>query len=138
FKGKIKWSNQLLVNTVQDKIVSYDGPPLVPLNVMGSSDGLTAYPIEGRPLWALYSLPWGGLDSENGDPIGYLHGEPSKDYSEIMRSVSMDGLIYHGPVRPSRYGSFRNTFEYKSLALSFNITYKGGHYFKKETLSYYN
>src|SRR5690606_5543275 len=91
FKGKIKWSNQLLVNTVQDKIVSYDGPPLVPLNVMGSSDGLTAYPIEGRPLWALYSLPWGGLDSENGDPIGYLHGEPSKDYSEIMRSVSMDG-----------------------------------------------
>ncbi|TYR36334.1 SusC/RagA family TonB-linked outer membrane protein [Sphingobacterium phlebotomi] len=138
FKGKIKWSNQLLVNTVRDKIVSYDGPPLVPLNVMGSSDGLTAYPIEGRPLWALYSLPWGGLDPENGDPIGYLHGEPSKDYSEIMRSVSMDGLIYHGPVRPSRYGSFRNTFEYKGLALSFNITYKGGHYFKKETLSYYN
>ncbi|PRD54700.1 SusC/RagA family TonB-linked outer membrane protein [Sphingobacterium gobiense] len=138
FKGKIKWSNQLLVNTVKDKIVNYDGPPLVPLNVMSSSDGLTAFPIEGRPLWALYSLPWGGLDAQNGDPIGYLNGEPSKDYREIMNSLTMDGLVYHGPARPTRYGSMRNTLEWKQMALSFNITYRGGHYFKKETVSYYD
>src|SRR5690606_20170041 len=91
--GIIRWSNQLLFSTVKDKVVTYGGPPLVPLNVMGSSDGLTAYPIEGRPLWALYSLPWGGLDPENGDPIGYLDGELSKDYSAIFRTVTMDELI---------------------------------------------
>jgi TonB-linked SusC/RagA family outer membrane protein len=134
----VKWSNQLLFNTVKDKVTSYQGPALSALNVMGASDGQSAYPIVGRPLWALYSLPWGGLDPENGDPIGYLNGEESKDYAAIMKAVNMDALIYHGPVRPTRYASFRNTIEWKQLAFSFNMSYRGGYYFKKETLSYYD
>lgn len=135
---RVKWSNQLLFNTVKDKVTSYQGPALSALNVMGGSDGQSAYPIVGRPLWALYSLPWGGLDSENGDPIGYLNGEESKDYAAIMKAVNMDALIYHGPVRPTRYASFRNTIAWKQLAFSFNMSYRGGYYFKKETLSYYD
>ncbi|SFS88706.1 SusC/RagA family TonB-linked outer membrane protein [Sphingobacterium wenxiniae] len=134
----IRWSNQFHFNTVRDKVTDYNGPSFTALNLMSNSDGLTAYPIEGRPLWALYSMPWGGLDSENGDPIGYLEGQPSKDYTAIMRTLSVDGLIYHGSVRPTWYGSFRNMLEWRRFMLSFNISYRGGYYFKKPTASYYD
>ncbi|TDQ79089.1 SusC/RagA family TonB-linked outer membrane protein [Sphingobacterium yanglingense] len=136
--GAVRWSNQLLFNTVRDKVVEYKGAPHYAISVMGSSDGQAVYPIEGKPLWALYSLPWAGLDPTNGDPIGYLNGEPSKEYAKIMNAVSMENIQYNGPVRPTRYGSFRNTIAWKRVELSFMLTYRGGYYFKKETLSHYD
>ncbi|TDQ79458.1 SusC/RagA family TonB-linked outer membrane protein [Sphingobacterium yanglingense] len=134
--GAVRWSNQLLFNTVSDKVVEYKGEPHTGVRVMGSSDGLTRYPIEGKPLWALYSLPWGGLDATNGDPIGYLNGELSKDYAKIIGAVTMDNIQYNGPVRPTRYGSFRNAIAWKGVELSFMLTYRGGYYYRDPVLYY--
>ncbi|MCW2258950.1 MULTISPECIES: SusC/RagA family TonB-linked outer membrane protein [Sphingobacterium] len=135
---KVKWSNQLLFNTVKDKIVSYRGNAVPATRILSGSDGTSAYPVEGRPLWALYSLPWGGLDPQDGDPTGYLNGQLSKDYSSILQNASIESLTYHGPVRPTWFGAFRNNIEWNNWSLSANISYRGGYYFKSNTLSFDN
>src|SRR5690606_6121575 len=133
---KVRWSNQFIFNTVKDKVVSYRSNPIPATRLLGGADGVTAYPIEGRPLWALYSLPWGGLDPENGDPIGYLSGESSKDYAQILQSATTESLTYHGPARPAWYGAFRNTLDWNGLSVSANISFRGGYYYRRNTVNY--
>jgi TonB-linked SusC/RagA family outer membrane protein len=134
--GDVRWSNQLLFNTVRDKVVEYKGEPHTGIRVIGSSDGQTRYPIEGKPLWALYSLPWGGLDPTNGDPMGIVDGTLSSDYNRIINGVTMDNIQYNGPVRPTRYGSFRNAIAWKGMELSFMLAYRGGYYYRDPVLYY--
>jgi len=133
---KVRWSNQFIFNTMKDKVVSYRSNPIPATRLLGGADGVTAYPIEGRPLWALYSLPWGGLDPENGDPIGYLSGESSKDYAQILQSATTESLTYHGPARPAWYGAFRNTLDWNGLSVSANISFRGGYYYRRNTVNY--
>jgi TonB-linked SusC/RagA family outer membrane protein len=134
--GKFRWSNQLLVNTVKDKVVAYRANPVPATRILAETDGMTINPIEGRPLWALYSLPWGGLDPENGDPIGFLNGEASKDYPQILQSATTESLTYHGPARPVWYGAFRNTLDWNGLSASANITFRGGYYYRRNSVNY--
>src|SRR5690606_28302358 len=93
-------------------------------------------PLTDRPLYALYSYKWGGLDPENGDPIGYLDGEESKNYSSIRSSASPENLIYNGPSRPTMFGAVRNTVTWKNFSLSANISYRLGYYFRKPSVTY--
>lgn len=96
------------------------------------------YPREDYPLYAIYSYPWAGLDPETGDPMGYVEGEPSKDYLSIYINANTDSLIYNGPARPTMFGAWRNTVSFRNWSLSWNISYQLGYYFRRNSVSYGN
>lgn len=131
--GAIKWNTTLLFSRTKDKITKYT---LKPASV---SDALSASlnPIEGNPLYSLYSLKWGGL-SPLGNPQIYLDGKLSEDYANIIYSPDLSNLKYEGPANPTIFGSFRNDFSFKQLTLSVNIAYKFGYYFRRPAINYSN
>ena len=63
-------------------------------------------PIVGKPLYSILSYNMAGLDTQTGDPLGYLNKQISKDYNSIVNSVtSVDSLHYNGPATPRFYGA---------------------------------
>ncbi|HWK99148.1 MAG TPA: hypothetical protein VNQ55_04345, partial [Parapedobacter sp.] len=91
--------------------------------------------FEGNPLFSIYSYDWAGLDPQTGDPMGYLNGQVSKDYREIITETTPEALVFHGSARPTVFGSFRNDFRYREFSLSVNIGYKLGYYFQRRSVS---
>lgn len=133
--SQIKWSSSLLLNYVKSIVSDYkiDIPATT---ILTWSDSYTIYPIEGYPLLSVFSLPWAGLDPENGNPQGYLNGEVSKDYQKLVNPGSINELVYHGPGLPTYSGAFRNTFSWRQWSMSLNVSYRFGHYFRDESVNY--
>jgi len=126
--GVLRWSTSLLLSHVKDKVVKFDAP-------------LTAYSmpydliVKGKPLDAVFSYKWAGLNPENGNPMGSLGGQASEDYMGIMNNFNPDSLIFNGSARPTTFGALRNDFEYKRFSLSVNITYQLGFVFRRPGLN---
>ncbi|AIM36176.1 hypothetical protein KO02_05305 [Sphingobacterium sp. ML3W] len=100
------------------------------------ADSFVSYPyygamtaVEGLDLYSLLTYKWAGLSPESGKPRGYLNGEVSEDYFALVYGAEIDDLENHGSSRPTYFGSFRNSFSYKNLELSFNISYQLGYKF---------
>lgn len=93
-------------------------------------------PIVGKPMFSMYSLAWAGLDPLNGDPQGYYGKGVSKDYQAMLQKTPVDSLIFHGPVQAPFFGAIRNTFTWNNISLSFNISYRLGFYFRRNSISY--
>ncbi|OJZ01248.1 SusC/RagA family TonB-linked outer membrane protein [Sphingobacterium sp. 40-24] len=96
-------------------------------------------PVIGRPIFSVYSYPWAGLNSNSGLPQGYLDGQPSTSYNEIIQNLTNDpekNLVFHGTALPKYFGALRNTFNLKSIDLSFNITYRFDYYFRRNSIMY--
>lgn len=130
---QFKWNTNLLLSYTADEITSYlvqQGTVASYLNV----DYIN--PLEERPVYAIYSLPWRGIDPENGDPLGELNGQISKDYMNLVNSSDFRTMQYNGPANPTLFGSLRNTLEWKGLSLSFNITWKAGYHFRRPSVDY--
>ncbi|SEI46270.1 TonB-linked outer membrane protein, SusC/RagA family [Dyadobacter koreensis] len=134
FDKEFKWYSMLLMSQVTDKVTKYDETTLA-VFYLGNGDGAGTYPLEGKPLYALYSLRWAGLDPLSGDPLGYVDGEVSKDYAAIL-SADPSQMIYHGPARPKVFGAFRQTVSWKALSLSVNMTYRLGYFYRARSVSY--
>ncbi len=96
--------------------------------------GSIVNPTIGKPVYAMYSYYWGGLDAATGDPIGYLGKVVSTDWSSITSKTSLDSLKYNGPVQPTYFGALRNTFRLKKISFSFNISYKLGYAFRSQSV----
>ncbi|TXE03069.1 SusC/RagA family TonB-linked outer membrane protein [Algoriphagus aquimarinus] len=139
-QGEFSWNTVFLISGINEEVIRFE-TEVSPINILNfSSSGLggTYYPVEGRPLFGVYALPWEGLNPATGAPIGLLDGEPSEDYRSIVNGVTMDNLTYYGAARPTVFGAIRNNFMYKGLSLSANITFRGGYYFKRTTVQYEN
>lgn len=136
--GDWTWSSVLLVSQVKEEVISYEDQINVNslLDFGDKGQGGTYFPIVGRPLFGIYSLPWQGLNPDTGNPVGLLDGEPSENYRQIITTASLESLIYHGPVRPTHFGSFRNTLAFKGFNLSANISYRFGYYFRRQSVQY--
>ena len=93
--------------------------------------GMTVTPIEGADLYSLLTYKWAGLNPETGAARGYVNGEISEDYSNIVYNTTVDALENHGSLRPVSFGSVRNTFAYNNLELSFNVAFQLGHVFQR-------
>lgn len=135
----IKWNTTFLWSYLTEKVTTYkikSGGQRY-LN-SGSGASLVNYPLEGKPLFAIYSLPSAGLDPQTGDPRGYVEGQPSIDYQAILDKATPESIIYHGPARPTTFGSVRNTVSWKNISLSFNISYRLGYYFRRNSVRYNN
>jgi hypothetical protein len=134
-KGAFKWNVEFLGNYTANKVTKY----------LGSASGTDYNIVVGKPVTGLYGLKWAGLDPANGDPRGYLDDTISKNYSAIYsqpltstgnKLQTSSSWVYKGPAQPTFFGGFRNTFSYKNISLSANITFKAGYYFKRSSINY--
>ena len=136
--GSFAWSSVFLLSGLKEEVTEYYMETSVGnlLNYSSSGQGGTYFPVVGNPLFGVYSLPWAGLNSETGAPMGMLDGEVSEDYRTLVNEASMESIIYHGPARPTVFGAFRNTFSYKGISVSANISYRFGYFFSRSSVQY--
>lgn len=127
-----KWSSSFILNYVKDKITDYKTDPGTNSNII-SPILSTLTPLKGYPINAVFGFKWAGLDNQ-GNPVGYVNGEKSTDYTRILNSNDPNELEFFGSAMPTVFGGLRNTFSYKFIELSFNISYKLGYYFRKPSL----
>lgn len=132
----MKWNTDVLFSWNKEEVSKY-------LVKSGAANYLQfgvggGVPLEGRPLYAIYSYEWNGLDPQTGNPIGYLNNVPSTDYSRIISTATPETIRFRGSSKPLFFGAFRNTLSYRGLSASVNITYRLAYYFRKNSVSYGN
>lgn len=132
---KIRWQSTVLFSYASDKVTGYESQQNS-ISFYYNSGLLN--PLPGKPLYSVYSLRWVGLDPQNGDPLGYRNDSLSKDYAGILYSSNFEDLQYNGPANPTYFGSLLNTLSWKQLELSFNITWKAGYFFRRNSIHYYD
>jgi TonB-linked SusC/RagA family outer membrane protein len=134
-----KWTTNFLFSHLKEIVTSYE-IKAAPINYVysGSGSSFVSYPMEGKPLFAIYSFASAGLDPETGNPRGYVNGVESTDYAAIIGKATTESIVYNGSARPTSFGSIRNTFSWRNISLSFNISYRLGYYFKRNSVRYAN
>lgn len=132
--GNVKWTGNVFLSHSVSKVKEYRGKEGL-ANIYLFNSGTMLNPLLGRQLYPIFALNFYGLDSENGDPIGLLDGEESKDYASMLRD-SLNNIIYYGTALPPFHGSFGHNFSWKGLDVYFLLTFKFGHYFQKNTIMY--
>lgn len=130
--SKLKWNINFLVNTLHDQVVKFDNK-FLPTKLVTAGGGSLVAQV-GKPLFSIWSYRFAGIDPSNGDPIGILNGNPSKNYTAILANTNPDSLQFHGSGRPTLYGALRQDFSYKNFSLSVNMTYKAGYYFRTNSI----
>jgi len=134
-KGAISWHTNLNLSFYTDEVTEYYLPSVEGNRFVTSTNGITG--LEGKPVYAMFSYRWAGLDPQTGEARGFLGGEVSKDYAKLTGAdVMVEDLVYHGPVLPRTYGSLGNTLTWKKLSFTFRLMFKFGHYFRRETIAY--
>jgi TonB-linked SusC/RagA family outer membrane protein len=136
---ELKWHTNFLFSHLTEKVINYKAAtPAASYVFYGSGNAGLVYPLEGKPLYAIYSFDWAGLDPLTGDPRGITEGAVSTDYGALTTVTSTKDIIYNGPARPTTFGSLRNTLTWKNISLSFNISYRLGYYFRRSSVSFAN
>lgn len=132
--AKFNWLSNILISHVNDVVTQYDlkSDP----NALLTNTASYINPVVGRPIFAIYSYKSGPLTHNTGDPQGYLNGQLSTDYANIIKNTSIESLAFNGSARPTTFGSFRNTFTYKEFSLSANVVYKLNYYFRRSSVNY--
>lgn len=134
--GAISWETAVFYSNVNEKVTDFDREPNAS-QLLNYSPSLPT-PYRGKPLHGIYSYPFAGLDPDSGDPLGFVDGEPSADYSQIVNQATPESLIFHGSGRPTNFGAIRNTFGYRGWNLSVNISYRLGYYIRNGGVNYDN
>lgn len=129
-----KWATNFQLSYAADIVTQYD-VTLTSSNYITSSNASSIFPLTGKSLYGLYSYSWAGLSHATGEPQGYLNGQISTDYANILSKTSIAEMVYHGSSRPTTFGSFRNTFSYRDLSLSINVIYKFNYYFRRVSVT---
>ncbi len=136
-KGRIQWLTNFLFSYNTDMVTSYNyaanGTSSASSIVVGEAGGGT--PVIGKPLYSLFSYKWAGLDPQTGDPRGYV-ADTIASYGTTLTNAKQSDLAYSGQTIPKFFGSLRNTVELNRFALSLNITYKLGYYFRRTSINY--
>jgi TonB-linked SusC/RagA family outer membrane protein len=131
------WTTNFNFSISKDKVIDYGLPNRQATSFLGGGVGISAVP--GRPVYSVYSYKWAGLDPTTGDPMGYVNGKASKDYTFLTgASYLVDSLVYNGPAFPVVYGSVGNSFSYKGITITARLAYKFGYYFLRSSVHYLN
>lgn len=129
-RNNLFWTTTALFNIAKDKVTAYK---VKTTNLFTQSIN----PVEGYPVYSLFSYRWAGLDM-NGNPQGIdpSKNEPSTNYTTILPiTVVGETVNYSGPTAPQYFGNLLNTFRWKRLECSFNITGKFGYFFRQQMFS---
>lgn len=125
--GMVRWSSRLLFSYSTNKITRIHGTPTLSSYLNAGSTLIPQY-----AMGQLFSYKWGGLDSL-GNPQGYIDGKLSTNYSSFATQIKPEELVNNGPSVPPFFGALGNQLNYKKWSLSFNILYKLGHYFRRNS-----
>lgn len=139
------WNSSIIFNYNTSKVKKYhldSSQTRSQLDRILETDGDYIYPIVGKALYNIVAYRWGGLDDE-GDPLGYLNGELSKDYVAIRQDVRENGdtngsARFVGTTVPVYFGSWLNDIFYQNISLSVNLTYRAGYYFRRLSVVHHN
>lgn len=129
--GGVKWHPSVLLNYNRDEVIKYSGT-----NTLALFSSSFSAPLAGKPLNAVFSFPWAGLDPQDGSPRFWYKGEISSDYATIQASTGFEDLTFHGTSMPVYNGSLLNRFEFRRFELSFALLYGFGHYMRRPSISY--
>lgn len=142
-KPNFKWNSIFLFSYALDRVTKYQKQTSLSnfvddsYKILRLTSGYT--PVVGKPLFSIYSYPFAGLNSEDGQVQGLLNGLPSKEYSQITQYLAENpenNLVYNGNALPPYFGALRNTISTYGVELSFNITYRFGYYFRRNSVMY--
>ena len=126
-KAGFKWTSDFIFSKARNEITSLE----VASRAVDLVTGL-GYAIEGYPVRSIFSYKFAGLNSEGLPQVYNEYGYKTVGDVNFQETENLtDFLIYEGPSDPTFYGSFDNTFSYKSkswgkLDLDIFITYAGG------------
>lgn len=129
-RGKFKWDSRLIFSFNKNSVNSY---------MTNKAPNIFSFfnpsppPIIGAPRDVVYAFPWVGLDPETG---AILTKQGNTNYSEYLSNIKLDDLLRVGVSVPPYFGALRNTFYYKNLSASINITYKLGYVFRRSSVDY--
>ena len=129
-----KWTTDWIFGWAQNEITKLDSRSQVVQLVNGYGR------MEGRPVGALYSIPFAGL-TEEGLPTFFVDAEHTQiagpgNYDAIyfQEYEDVDYLKYEGSIDPTITGSFGNTFSWKGLKLNVFFTYSFGNVLRLDAL----
>ncbi|QBR13248.1 TonB-dependent receptor [Sphingobacterium sp. CZ-2] len=131
--SKFSWNGAVFLSFVRDRVVTYYGFSQSP-QMMIANNGRNNYPSIDYGFYPIFGYRTSGLD-EHGDPVGFLEGKESKEYSKIANQP-LDQAIFYGSAIPKYHGSFRNSFTYKGISLNVLLGFKFGNYFAREAADY--
>ena len=126
-KSGFKWTSDFIFSKAKNEITSLE----VASRAVDLVTGL-GYAIEGYPVRSIFSYQFAGLNSEGLPQVYNEYGEKTVGDVNFQETENLQKfLVYEGPSDPTFYGSFDNTFSYKSknwgtLSLDLFITYAGG------------
>ncbi|PWV44638.1 SusC/RagA family TonB-linked outer membrane protein [Chitinophaga sp. S165] len=128
--GKITWTTNFLLSFNKDRVTEYN------LNSTSIFDYFqdNVPPTVEKPLNSIWGFQWAGLDPQNGD--ARIYADSKVINSANFGSAQVKDLQYIGTSLPKYFGSIRNTFGWRALAVSFNITFRAGHYFRRPSINY--
>ncbi|MBO9154840.1 SusC/RagA family TonB-linked outer membrane protein [Chitinophaga sp. GCM10012297] len=132
-KKDLQWTSNFNLSYNTDKITHYDQSGITPASYLTGYDA----PIIGKPIAKIFAFPFGGLDPETGDPTANVNGE-KRSYTSFIEEFKTEELSYLGSTTPRVFGSLINTFSYKNVSLSCNITFKFNYVFTRTSVNYYN
>lgn len=129
-KGAFSWNTTFLVNIANNRIKKF---------MTNEASNIYSYfsssppPIIEISRDAIYSIPWYGLDPESGMPFT-PNGD--KEYASYFSELEREGMILNGVSVAPLYGSVYNELRYKGIRFGFNIIWKAGYYFRRESIDY--
>ncbi|MDE3253362.1 MAG: TonB-dependent receptor, partial [Bacteroidota bacterium] len=135
--GKFKWQTTLLWNTAQNTVTDYyTNTARASAYILGSGV-YSLSPLQGYPVYSVFSYPFAGLDPQTGNPQGILNHQLSTNYTALI-SDSLQNAVYNGSAVPVSQVAVRNTFSIGRFSLAVNIIGKFGYYFRRSTIDYLN
>lgn len=135
---EFKWQTILNFSLNSDEIIAYNierslAQQYVDINTPPVSG------IKGHPVYAIYAYKWAGLDPLTGEAQGYLDGEVSKDYNNIVGvGTKIEDLELFGSAIPTKFGSMINSFSYKNITFNVGLSFKFGYWFRRNSINYTN
>ena len=134
-QGALRWTTQLNASYAADEVTDYYLSSTQGSNFITSAQLVSGIP--GKPVYAVYSYRWAGLDPQTGDPRGYVNGEPSSDYGTLVGpDTELGELRYHGSALPTVFGSLGNTLSWRGLSLTARVSWKLGYSFRDRSIDY--
>ena len=129
-----KWTTDWIFGWAENEITKLDSRSQVYQLVNGYGR------MQGRPVGALYSIPFAGL-TEEGLPTFYIDeahtqvvGPSNYDAIYFQEYEDVAYLKYEGSLDPKITGSFGNTFTWKGLKLNVFFTYSFGNVLRLDPL----
>jgi hypothetical protein len=130
---KVRWHMVFIVSQTVSKVTRYFLPTGAGNAYLNPN---LINPVPGRPLYAVYSFRWAGLDPATGDPRAYYNGKASSSWDSIWANTNLISMYYKGSSEPVWYGSLRNTVEWNHWGLTTLISFKLDYYFRRPSINY--